>query len=197
MKDALTAEGVVVGSVPINGVGRSAIGAVDAADIAEDVDPVMVDPVVGFFACDEDPLEAEITVELAAGGICFVDNFTALVIPIELVCRKRRAGSFFDALAIAVIDVGLAASRDKMIFRVKHVRRSGWRRGCKVTRSVIRIPRRGDLVFSADGAGKVEAAFLRAAGVVGGRDGSDLHKERPRPKIDVSGTRLRPPGSNS
>jgi hypothetical protein len=42
-----------------------------------------------------------------------------LAVPVEFVGHGRSAGSgFFDALAVAVVEIGLAASGDEVIFGV-------------------------------------------------------------------------------
>lgn len=75
----LGAEGVVVGNIP------AAVVAVNPADVAEGVEAVVVDPVVGLLASDQLPIEIEIAIEFVAVAIGLDDRAAACTVPIEFV----------------------------------------------------------------------------------------------------------------
>jgi hypothetical protein len=74
LEDALAAEGVIVGDVPVHGIGRTAVGGVNPANVAEGVEAVVVNPVVGLLAGDEQAAEVEIAEEFVAGGVGLDDR---------------------------------------------------------------------------------------------------------------------------
>ncbi len=79
MEDAFAAEGIVVRVI----VG--AVRAVDEADIAEGVEAVVVDPIIGLFAADEPASKVEVAADFAAAGVGFDDGIGVRAVPVEFV----------------------------------------------------------------------------------------------------------------
>src|ERR1700687_67501 len=148
--------------------------AIEAADVAEGVEAVVVDPVVGLFASDEQTCEREIAIELVACGVGFDDGAVLGAVPVELVGDKRGAAGLFDALAITVVEVGLSGGGGEMIFGVVGILEIPRLRDDEVSRRVVGVA--NDLVLGVHGEAEI---FLGAASVQGG-DGTDGEKVAPR-----------------
>lgn len=113
MNEAFATEGIIVDHV------SAAIEAVEEADVAEGVEAVVVDPVVGLFAIDEPAGEIVVPIQFVARGVAFVNDIAVQAVPIEFVGGEGRAGSLFDALAVAIVEIGLASGSGEMIFGVE------------------------------------------------------------------------------